>query len=111
MTISSNKTPYAGYCITPQLAHPSADLLLRRIRRDERVAAAADNVGAAGLFQRLAHLKVIVRLEELQQRPLQLAVAQVAGDLDLLLTERVNAGVVHARRSVHCLTGCPFRCC
>src|SRR5947209_7742438 len=40
--------------LSPLLKSP-----LRRMGRDQRVAAAADQVGAAGLLQRLAHLKVI----------------------------------------------------
>jgi hypothetical protein len=43
---------------------------------------------------------VVLRLEELHQRPLQLAVAQVTGDVHLLLGERVEAGVEHARGDV-----------
>ena len=52
--------------------------------RDQAVAAAADQVLPAGLLERLAHLEVVLRLEELHQRPLHLAVAQVLGDVDLL---------------------------
>ena len=40
--------------------------------------------------QGLADLEVIFRLEELQQRPLQLAVSQVARDVDFLTGERVE---------------------
>ena len=72
----------------------------RRLGRDQAVAAAADQVRAAGLLQGVADLEIVLRLEELQERPLQLAVAQVAGDEDLLAAERVDAGVVHARRHV-----------
>ena len=55
------------------------------VGRDQAVAAVADQVLPAGLDQRLADLEVVLRLEELHQRPLQLAVAQVPGDVDLLL--------------------------
>jgi hypothetical protein len=67
---------------------------LRRMSRFQRVAAVADQVGAASPFQRLGNHKVIVRLEALRKRPLLLAVAQVAGDVELLLAERVDASVV-----------------
>ena len=50
--------------------------------------------------QGLPHLEIILRLEELEQRPLQLAVAQVLGDVDLFARERVEPGVVHARGDV-----------
>ncbi len=55
--------------------------LARRMRGDQAVAAVADQVLPAGLLQGLADLEVVLRLEELQQGPLQLAVAQVLGDV------------------------------
>src|SRR5262245_23287951 len=61
---------------------------------------AADEIRAAGLDQRLAHLEVVLRLEELQEGPLQLAVAHRLCDVDLLLRERIDPGVIHALRNV-----------
>jgi len=60
------------------------------------VAPTPDQVRPAGLFKGPAHLKVILRLEELQQRSLKLAIAQVVGDVDRFLREGIDAGVVHA---------------
>src|SRR5690349_18972526 len=59
---------------------PGLQRLPRRRRRDEGVAAAADQVGPPRLLQGLADLEVVLRLEELHQRPLHLAVPQAAGD-------------------------------
>ncbi len=64
------------------------------------IAARADQVLAARLLERPANLEVILGLEELHQRPLQLPVAQMLGDVDRLLGERVEARVVHAGRDV-----------
>src|SRR5207237_4635343 len=50
--------------------------------------------------ERLAHLEVILRLEELQESALKFAVAQGAGDIDRLLREWIDAGIVHARGDV-----------
>src|SRR5262245_36963027 len=47
------------------------DRLLRRVRWDQAVAA-ADQVRAARLHECLTHLEVVLRLEELHQRPLHL---------------------------------------
>ena len=65
---------------------------------DEAVAAAADQVGAASLQKRFADLEVVLGLEVLQERPLELAVAQVASHVDFLAGEGVQACVVRARR-------------
>src|SRR5262249_48700754 len=79
---------------------PRSQGFFGRLRRDQGVTAGADQVLPSGLLQSLAHLEVILRLEQLHQRSLQLAVAQIAGDEDLLAGERVDASVVHARRDV-----------
>jgi hypothetical protein len=47
----------------------------------------------AGLNTCFAELEVVLRLEELHERPLELAVAQVVGDRDRDLRERVNSRV------------------
>ena len=44
---------------------------LRRLRGDQALRAVADQVGPAGLGERFVHVGVILRLEVLQQRPLQ----------------------------------------
>ena len=77
------------------LGHPGLQSRLRRLGRYQRVAARADQVVPARGQQGLADLEVIFRLEELKQRPLQLAVSQVARDVDFLTGERVEPGVVH----------------
>ncbi len=79
---------------------PGPERLVRRSGRDECITAAADQVCPPRLFQRLADLEVVLRFEELHERPLQLAVPQLAGHIDLLLRERIEAGVVHARGDV-----------
>src|SRR5262249_12902639 len=71
------------------------DRFLRRLCRDQSLAP-ADQVLPLRLDQRLPPLAVILRLEELQQGSLHLAVAQVLGDINGLLGKRVDAGVVHA---------------
>ncbi len=75
------------------------DGLLRRLRRDQPVAP-ADQVRPPGLNQRLADLEVVLRLEELHERPLHLAVVQSLRNRHRLFRERVQAGVIHARRDV-----------
>ena len=84
----------ASWLIRP----PSACLerFLRRLGGDEGVAAGADEIGAAGFLQGLADLEVFLRLEELQQRPLQLAVAEMLRHVYRLLRERIDPSVVHA---------------
>src|SRR5262249_20708442 len=52
------------------------------------------------LDQRLTNIEVVFRLEELQQRPLQLAIAQCLRHVELLLRKRIEARVAHARRNV-----------
>jgi hypothetical protein len=70
---------------------PSSDLqsLFRCNRRDQSVAAVADQVSPAGLFQGAAHLEVVLVLEELKQGPLHLAVAQLLAEINRLPRERV----------------------
>ena len=63
---------------------------------DQAVAAGADQILAAGLFQGLADFEIVFGFEELQQGALQAAVAEVFGDVDRLHRERVVARVVHA---------------
>ncbi len=82
-------------CFLIRPLSPRLDGRLRRLGWYQRVAAGADQVGAARCLQGFADLEVIFRLEELKQRPLQLAVSQVARDVDFLTGERVEPGVVH----------------
>jgi hypothetical protein len=74
--------------------------LLWRLSRGQAVTPAADQIAAPRLEQCLTHLEVVLRLEKLHQGSLHFAIAEVAGDVDFLLGERVDAGVVHARRDV-----------
>lgn len=69
---------------------------LGRMRRDQAVAAASDEVLPPGLDKCFPDGKPSIRFEKLHQRPLQFAISQVAGDIDLLYRERINAGVLHA---------------
>jgi hypothetical protein len=81
------------------LLPPRLDRFLRRVRGDESITP-TDEVAAAGPDERLADLEVVLGLEELHQRALQLAVAEVLRGVHRLVRERVDAGVVHARRDV-----------
>src|SRR5437868_3265125 len=49
---------------------PCPDRLFRRLSRDQAIAARADEVLPPGLEERLPHGKPVLRLEELQERPL-----------------------------------------
>jgi hypothetical protein len=53
-----------------------------------------------GLHERRSYLEIIRRLKELHERPLQLSVVQILGDLDRFFGEWVEAGVEHARRDI-----------
>src|SRR5262249_58655661 len=72
---ADEETISSGVAVT--LPPPGLDRLRRRLSRDEAAAAVADEVRPARLNQSLPHLEVVLRLEELHQRPLHLAVAQV----------------------------------
>src|SRR5580704_7751150 len=66
--------------------------LARRRWRNEALAICADQVRSPRLPQRFANFKIIRRLEELHQRPLQFAVAQGFRHMHGLLREWVDAG-------------------
>src|SRR5436190_1239299 len=83
-----------------RLSPPRLDRLTRRMRWDQALAPVSDEVPPAGLEQRFADLEVVLGLEELEQGPLELAVAQVPGGVDLFTRERVEARVIHARCDV-----------
>ncbi len=51
---------------------------------NQAIAAVADQILAAGLLEGFADFEIVLRLEELQQGPLQPAVAEVLGDVDRL---------------------------
>src|SRR5436853_7884546 len=59
---------------------PSMQRLLGRLCWNQGIAAGADQILATGLLQRLAHLKIVFRLEELHQRALQLTVMQIRSE-------------------------------
>ena len=82
------------------LAASGFDRFLGRSLGNQTVAAAADQVLSPGLLERLADLEIVFWFEELQQRPLQLAVAQMLGDVDRLFREGIETGVIHASRDV-----------
>src|SRR5690606_3865049 len=67
---------------------------------EQAVAAVADQVGSAGGAEGFADFEVVFRLKELQQGPLELAVAELLRHVDRLFGERVDARVVHGRRHV-----------
>src|ERR1700722_17133990 len=87
-----------GYLIRPL---PSRfNRRLRGLFRNQAVTARADQFRPAGREQRLAHLEVILGLEELKKSSLHLAIAQMLRDVDLFTRERVKTGVVHASRDI-----------
>src|SRR4051794_39730067 len=83
-----------------RLGRPRLQGRLRRVGRDQGIAAGADQLLPPCLLKGLADLEVILGLEELEQGALELAVAEVAGDVDLFARERVEFRVVHAGRDV-----------
>ena len=58
----------------------------------------ADQIAAAGLFQRLAHQLVVLGLTILDERTLHGLLVRVACHVDRLHGAWVHAGVVHAGR-------------
>ena len=58
----------------------------------------ADQIAAAGLFQRLSHELVVFGLAILDERALHGLLVRVARHIDRLHGARIHAGVVHARR-------------
>src|SRR5450631_1932209 len=62
------------------------------LRRVEGIAAAADEISAAGFLQRLADFKIVLGLEKLQKGTLELAVAQGVGDVNGFLGKWIDAG-------------------
>ena len=75
-------TPFGE--LTPGLGHTGLDRGPGRLAGDQTVAARTDQVRSTGRRKRLAYLKIIVWFEKLEQGPLQLAIAQMLGDEDLL---------------------------
>jgi hypothetical protein len=57
-----------------RLLPPRRQRLLRRVGRNQRITAAANQVASARLEQCFPNLELILGFEELRQRPLQLAV-------------------------------------
>ena len=76
------------------LLPPGFDCFPRQVGGNEPIAA-ADLVRAASTDESLADLEIVLRLEERHQRPLEPAVAEVPGDLDRLLRERVGPRVIY----------------
>src|ERR1043165_4861547 len=90
---------FATYCLVGPL--PPCLQRLRRWRRgDQGVATASDEFRLPSLFERLAHLEIVLGLEELQQCSLHASIPQLTGDVDLFLRKRIDAGVVHTRGDV-----------
>src|SRR5579875_885681 len=78
--------------VTGRLVRPPPsgfDGLFRRMGRDEAIAAVADEVGPSRLDQRFPHREVILRLEELHERSLHLAVFHSLGDIHFLPGKRI----------------------
>lgn len=82
---------------------PLIQCFFRRIRRNQTVATASDQIRPAGFDQRLTNSKVVLRLEKLHERALQFAVVHGLGGGDRSLRNGVEPGVVHACRNVECL--------
>src|SRR5574340_1440779 len=74
---------------------------LWRARWDEALGPVADQVRAVRLFERLAHVGVVLGLPELQHRALEPALALAPRHVDLLARARVQDRVVDARGDVH----------
>src|ERR1700722_16012401 len=74
------------------LPPPLLQRLLRRVGGNQAVAPVPDQVCPLGFKQRFPHGEPVRRLEELHERPLELAVIQILRDLDRLFGERVEAG-------------------
>ena len=70
----------------------------RRIRRNQRVRAVADQVFAVRGFERRLDVVVIFRVVIVEQRPLEAAFAQAARDVDLLFGNRIDSRVIRAGR-------------
>src|SRR5207245_2052101 len=68
---------------------------------DEAVFRAADEVAPAGVHERLVDDEPGTGFEELHQRALRLPVAQLLAGVDGRHGQRVDPGVVDARRDVH----------
>src|SRR2546421_446205 len=70
------------------------DGLFRRLRGNQGVAAASDQILSARFNQCLAYRKPVVRFEELHQGPLHLPVPHAFGNVDFLLGKRIDASIV-----------------
>ena len=66
---------FAGFFVG--FAAAAVESFARRVGGDQAVAAGADQILPAGLLQGPADFEIILRLEELQQGPLQFPVAQM----------------------------------
>jgi hypothetical protein len=67
---------------------------------DEGVASAADEVASASGQEGGPDLEVVFRLEELEESPLQLPVAQLAGDVNAFTCDRINTCIIHTCRDI-----------
>ena len=68
--------------------------------RDQAVAPVSDKVSRRRLEQCLPHHEVVLRLEELHQRPLHLPVPQDSSEVNLFISEWIEIGVIHSRGDV-----------
>ena len=82
-------------------AMPTAGRCLARARgygTNQAMLGVANQIAAAGFFQRLTHELVVLGLAILDERALHGLFVRVARHIDRLHGARVHAGVVHARR-------------
>src|SRR5271166_4724182 len=89
-----------------RLSPPRFDRLTRRMSRDQAVAPVSDEVSPPRLEQSLPHDEVVLRLEELHQRPLHLPVPQASCDVNLFSRKGIDTRIVKCRGDV---TGHPHK--
>ena len=70
----------------------------RRVGRNQRVQAVADQVFAIRGFERRLDVVIKFRVVKVEQRPLEATFAKAARDVNLLLGDRVDSGVIGAGR-------------
>ncbi len=73
-------------------------LLFALLRADEAFRAEADQVGAAGLGQRLVDEKIIFRVAVLNERALHCLFVRIGRHIDRLHRPRIKARVIHDGR-------------
>ena len=73
---------------------------LGRVRGNETIAASADQITTARFQEGSSNGVIILAFEKLHQCPLHFSITKVPRDVNLLLGNGVESGVVHARGDV-----------